>query len=157
MTSNANWSDRTDSSEPPPTNTTGLGASPSQTKIGDEHIAEFSDVFREAINARNIYAAWARKIPATEKELNKIVFRVKNKAVEPLPPKNQEAKKPAVVPPPLPSTSPRKGRKAAKRSVDADGLAPPSSLLGKLALPFVPSTLPNPSFRDFCRRRAFGR
>ncbi|GFW35164.1 MULE domain-containing protein [Trichonephila clavipes] len=131
MTSNANWSNRTYSSEPPPTITTGLGASPSQTKIGDEHIAEFSDVFREAINARNIYAAWARKltnakpsdpdvqlyhqevkkageivesllvklnvplfkIPATEKELDKIVFRVKNKAVEPLPPKNQEAKK----------------------------------------------------------------
>ncbi|GFU65076.1 RNA-directed DNA polymerase from mobile element jockey [Trichonephila clavipes] len=31
MTSNANWSDGTDSSAPPPTTTTGLGASPSQT------------------------------------------------------------------------------------------------------------------------------
>ncbi|GFU96935.1 hypothetical protein TNCV_483751 [Trichonephila clavipes] len=146
-----------------------LGYRGHQTNIGDDYIAEFSDVFREAINARNIYAAWARKltnskpsdpdvqlyhqevkkagesvesllvklnvplfkIPATEKELDKIVFRVKNKAVEPLPPKNQEAKKPAAVspPPPPPSNSSRKGRKAAKRSVDADGFAPPPKQL----------------------------
>ncbi|GFT96929.1 hypothetical protein TNCV_5107291 [Trichonephila clavipes] len=62
MTSNANWSDRTDISAPPSTTSTGLGASPSQSNISDDYIAEFSDVFREAISARNIYAAWARKL-----------------------------------------------------------------------------------------------
>ncbi|GFU18569.1 hypothetical protein TNCV_1805701 [Trichonephila clavipes] len=153
MTSITNWSDRTDSTVHPSTITTGLGASPSQTTIGDEHIAEFSDVFREAINARNIYAAWARKltnakpsypdvqlyhqevkkagetvesllvklnvplfkIPATEKELDKIVFRAKNKSVEPIPPKNQEAEKPAAVPPPPPTLPTRveRGNEAA--------------------------------------------
>ncbi|GFU83164.1 hypothetical protein TNCV_3737751 [Trichonephila clavipes] len=62
MTSIPNWSDMTDSTIQPAAITTGLGASPSQTKLGDDHIAEFSDVFREAIKARNIYAAWARKL-----------------------------------------------------------------------------------------------
>ncbi|GFT52555.1 hypothetical protein TNCV_4266971 [Trichonephila clavipes] len=62
MTSNANWSDKTDISAPPSTSSTGLGASPSQANVGDDYIAEFSDVFREAFNARNIYAAWARKL-----------------------------------------------------------------------------------------------
>ncbi|GFU73699.1 RNA-directed DNA polymerase from mobile element jockey [Trichonephila clavipes] len=62
MTSNANWSDRTDISAPPSTTSTGLGASPSQANVGDDYIAEFSDMFREAINARNIYVAWARKL-----------------------------------------------------------------------------------------------
>ncbi|GFV58224.1 hypothetical protein TNCV_1288691 [Trichonephila clavipes] len=61
MTSIPNWSEMTDSTVQPAANTTGLGASPSQTTIGDDHIAENSDVFREAIKARNIYAAWARK------------------------------------------------------------------------------------------------
>ncbi|GFS67442.1 nucleic-acid-binding protein from transposon X-element [Trichonephila clavipes] len=152
-------------------------------KINQYYIAEFSEIFREAINARNTYAAWARKltnakpsdpdvqmyrqevkkvgetveallvklnvplfkIPAMEKALDKIVFRVKNKSVKPLPPKNQEAKTPAVVsPPPLPA-SPRKGRKAAKRRMDADGFAPPlSSSLGKFALPARPLHAPPP-------------
>ncbi|GFV93660.1 RNA-directed DNA polymerase from mobile element jockey [Trichonephila clavipes] len=44
------------------TTTTGLGASPSQVTTGDELIAEKSDLFREAIRARNVYAAWARKL-----------------------------------------------------------------------------------------------
>ncbi|GFY31942.1 RNA-directed DNA polymerase from mobile element jockey [Trichonephila clavipes] len=145
MTSIPNWSEMTDSTVQPAANIKGLGASPSQTTIGDDHIAENSDVFREAIKARNIYAAWARKltnakpsdpdvqtyhmevkkagetvetllvklnvplfkIPASEKELDKIVFRVKNRPVVSTPPKNQEAEKPAAVPPP-PSNSPRK-------------------------------------------------
>ncbi|GFT88394.1 nucleic-acid-binding protein from transposon X-element [Trichonephila clavipes] len=183
MTSIPNWSEMTDSTVQPAATTTGLGASPSQTNLGDDHIAENSDVFREAIKARNIYAAWARKltnakpsdpdvqtyhmevkkagetvesllvklnvplfkIPTTEKELDKIVFRVKNKQVVSTSPKNHEAEKPAAVPPP-PSNSPRKGRKG-KRSVDADGFAPPSSLFEKLALPVCPLhlLLPPPS------------
>ncbi|GFT55648.1 hypothetical protein TNCV_1059531 [Trichonephila clavipes] len=139
MTSISNWSERTDSTDKSAATTTGLGASPSQTVIGDEYIAENSDIFREAITARKIYAAWARKltnakptdpdvqlyhqevqkagetvenllvklnvplfkIPASEKELDRIVFRVKNKPVVPTPSKNQEAAKPAAVPPPL--------------------------------------------------------
>ncbi|GFU84314.1 hypothetical protein TNCV_1252071 [Trichonephila clavipes] len=117
MTSNANWSERTDLPDPPQSTSTSLGASPSRVIAGDDHIAEFSDLFREAILARNVYAAWARKltnarpndpklqsyhqevtkagetvelllvklnvplfrIPASEKELDKIVLRVKNR------------------------------------------------------------------------------
>ncbi|GFT12359.1 hypothetical protein TNCV_3047211 [Trichonephila clavipes] len=63
MTSNSNWSDRTDSTLPPSNSTTGLGAnSPSRVTTGDEYIAGKSDIFREAICARNVYAAWARKM-----------------------------------------------------------------------------------------------
>ncbi|GFU97782.1 hypothetical protein TNCV_2532541 [Trichonephila clavipes] len=122
MTSNSNWSDRTDSTLPPSTSTTGLGAiSPSRVTTGDEYIAEKSDLFREAICARNVYAACARKmtnarpndpklqsyhqevtkagetvdfllkqldvplfkIPASEKELDKIILRLKSKVNDP--------------------------------------------------------------------------
>ncbi|GFV74994.1 hypothetical protein TNCV_4086621 [Trichonephila clavipes] len=62
MTSIANWSERTDSTTNPSTTTTGLGASPSRVTTGDELIAEKSDLFREAIRARNVYVAWARKM-----------------------------------------------------------------------------------------------
>ncbi|GFX42370.1 hypothetical protein TNCV_110901 [Trichonephila clavipes] len=61
MTSITNWSERTDSTDTS-TTTTGLGASPSRVTTGDELIAEKSDLFREAIRARNVYAAWARKL-----------------------------------------------------------------------------------------------
>ncbi|GFQ71543.1 hypothetical protein TNCT_551351, partial [Trichonephila clavata] len=110
----------------PITSTPNLGAkSPSQASLGDDYIAENSDLFRETIKARNVYAAWARKltqakpqdpalqsyhtelgaageivsnllqrlqvplfkIPATEKILDRIVLRARNKIVE-LPPKN---------------------------------------------------------------------
>ncbi|GFU13406.1 RNA-directed DNA polymerase from mobile element jockey [Trichonephila clavipes] len=200
------WSERTDVSASPSTTSTGLGASPSRTNVGDDSIAEFSDVFREAINARNIYAAWARKltnakpsdpdvqtyhqevkkwprprvaeqcdvniqsinqevkkagetvealliklnvplfkIPATGKELDKIVFRLKNKSVELLPPKNQEAKKPAAVSPPLPSLLSPKGQKSgeAKRRCRRF-CSPPSSLLEQFALPARPLHPPHP-------------
>ncbi|GFS88772.1 hypothetical protein TNCV_4816661 [Trichonephila clavipes] len=121
MTSIPNWSDMTDSTVQPAATTTGLGASPSRVTTGDELIAEKSDLFREAIRARNVYAAWARKltnarpndpklqefhqevtkagesvnsllmqldvplfrIPASEKELDKILLRLKNKPVKP--------------------------------------------------------------------------
>ncbi|GFY08527.1 hypothetical protein TNCV_809601 [Trichonephila clavipes] len=42
------------------------------------------------------------KIPASEKELDRIIFRLKNKRTEPSPAKNREAKKPAAVSPPHP-------------------------------------------------------
>ncbi|GFS59775.1 hypothetical protein TNCV_332301 [Trichonephila clavipes] len=180
MTSITNWSERTDSTVTL-TTTTGLGASPSQVTTGDELIAEKSDLFREAIRARNVYAAWARKltnarpndpklqeyhqevtkagervnlllsqldvplfrIPASEKELDKILIRLKNKPIDPPVVKNQKSKTAAV--PPSPPASPRKGKKAGKRSVDSEGFAPPpSSLLGKLALPARPPHLPLP-------------
>ncbi|GFW10502.1 hypothetical protein TNCV_892971 [Trichonephila clavipes] len=57
------------------------------------------------------------KIPASEKELDRIILREKNKTI--VSPKKQEEKKPAAAPPP-PSSSPRKGRKGAKRTVDSD-------------------------------------
>ncbi|GFT94710.1 hypothetical protein TNCV_435151 [Trichonephila clavipes] len=185
MTSITNWSERTDSTDTS-TTTTGLGASPSRVTTGDELIAEKSDLFREAIRARNVYAAWARKltnarpndpklqefhqeitkagesvnsllsqldvplfrIPASEKELDKIQIRLKNKPIDPPAVKNHESKTAAV--PPSPPASPRKGKKAGKRSVDSEGFAPPSSLLGKLALPVCPLHLLLPLFRDFC-------
>ncbi|GFS49829.1 hypothetical protein TNIN_64161 [Trichonephila inaurata madagascariensis] len=63
MTSNSNWSDRTDNHNEQSSTTEGLGASsPSRMTFGDEFIVENSDVFRETIRARNIYAAWARKL-----------------------------------------------------------------------------------------------
>ncbi|GFX52980.1 hypothetical protein TNCV_3228481 [Trichonephila clavipes] len=134
------------------------------------------NIFREAITARKIYAAWARKltnakptdpdvqlyhqevkkkagetvenllvklnvplfkIPASEKELDRIVFRVKNKPVVPTPSKNQEAAKPAAVPPP-PPTLPARVEKGNEASIRTASLPPPSSLLGKLALPVRP-------------------
>ncbi|GFT57489.1 hypothetical protein TNCV_971141 [Trichonephila clavipes] len=56
MTSTTDWSERTDTTEQQPPN------SPSRMIAGDDHIAECSDLFREAIQARNVYAAWARKL-----------------------------------------------------------------------------------------------
>ncbi|GFU59793.1 hypothetical protein TNCV_4343491 [Trichonephila clavipes] len=62
MTSTTNWSDRADLPDLPQTTPTSLGVSPSRIIAGDDHIAEFSDLFREAIQARNVYVAWARKL-----------------------------------------------------------------------------------------------
>ncbi|GFT55661.1 hypothetical protein TNCV_1059651 [Trichonephila clavipes] len=184
MTSIPNWSDMTDSSVQPAATTTGLGASPSRVTTGDELIAEKSDLFREAIRARNVYAAWARKltnarpndpklqefhqevtkagesvnslltqldvplfrIPASEKELDKILLRLKNKPIDPPAVKNQESKTAAV--PPSPPASPRKGKKAGKRSVDSEGFAPPPKQLvrkarsPRLSPPPSPTPLP---------------
>ncbi|GFR29786.1 hypothetical protein TNCT_659361 [Trichonephila clavata] len=56
------WSDRTNATSPL---VTGLGAncdSPSRKSFGDDFIVENSDVFREAIKARNVYTTWARKL-----------------------------------------------------------------------------------------------
>ncbi|GFW21993.1 zinc finger protein [Trichonephila clavipes] len=176
MTSTTDWSERTDDTEKQPPN------SPSRMIAGDDHIAECSDLFREAIQARNVYAAWARKltnarpndpklqsyhqevtkagesvelllvklnvplfrIPASEKELDKIILRVKNRVSDPPAEKNEEEKKPAAVPPP-PSSPRSKGRKA-KRSVDADGFAPPKQLVRKVRSPrSTPPPSPTPS------------
>ncbi|GFR34149.1 RNA-directed DNA polymerase from mobile element jockey [Trichonephila clavata] len=170
MTSCANesWSERTDDSTPM-TSTPNLGAkSPSQALLGDDYIAENSDLFRETIKARNVYAAWARKltqakpqdpalqsyhlelsksgeivsnlllrlqvplfkIPATEKILDRIVLRVRNKSTE-LPSKNHEEKTEtaatAAVPPPLSSSPMAKNQK--RRKTDADGFSPPAKHL----------------------------
>ncbi|GFU07910.1 hypothetical protein TNCV_2806681 [Trichonephila clavipes] len=56
MTSTTDWSERTDDTEKQPP------ISPPRMIAGDDHIAECSDLFREAIQARNVYAAWARKL-----------------------------------------------------------------------------------------------
>ncbi|GFS49818.1 hypothetical protein TNCV_4344741 [Trichonephila clavipes] len=162
MTSITNWSERTDSTVTL-TTTTGLGASPSQVTTGDELIAEKSDLFREAIRARNVYAAWARKltnarpndpklqeyhqevtkagervnlllsqldvplfrIPASEKELDKILIRLKNKPIDP--PCCEEPEVENGSGSSLTPASPRKGKKAGKRSVDSEGFAPPQA------------------------------
>ncbi|GFW12241.1 hypothetical protein TNCV_5111861 [Trichonephila clavipes] len=57
------WSDRTMQSSEPGTATAGVGAfSPSRLCFDDAFIVENSDLFRETIIARNVYAAWARKL-----------------------------------------------------------------------------------------------
>ncbi|GFT43672.1 hypothetical protein TNCV_1060331, partial [Trichonephila clavipes] len=142
-----------DSTSPPSTSTTGLRAiSPSQVITGDEYIAEKSDLFREAICARNVYAAWARKmtnarpndpklqsyhqevtkagetvdsllkqldvplfkIPASEKELDKIILRLKSKVIDLPATKIQEEKTAAVLPPspPLPERAEKRRSEA---------------------------------------------
>ncbi|GFT97075.1 zinc finger protein [Trichonephila clavipes] len=63
MTSTESWSERTTQSTEPGTVTAGVGAiSPSRLCFADAFIVEHSDLFREAIIARNVYAAWARKL-----------------------------------------------------------------------------------------------
>ncbi|GFU19663.1 hypothetical protein TNCV_2814451 [Trichonephila clavipes] len=128
MTSIESWSERTEHLSNTQINTAGLGAtSPSRTCIGDEYIAEHSDLFRETIVARNVYAAWARKLTTAkpdDPELQNIHLEV-GKSL-----KNQEAKKPAAVSPPSPASPRSKGRKA-KRSVDSDGFTPPKQLVRK--------------------------
>ncbi|GFW59864.1 uncharacterized protein TNCV_2917461 [Trichonephila clavipes] len=187
MTSIPNWSDMTDSSVQPAATTTGLGASPSRVTTGDKLIAEKSDLFREAIRARNVYAAWARKltnarpndpklqefhqevtkagesvnslltqldvplfrIPASEKELDKILLRLKNKPIDPPTVKNQEAKKAAVPPspPPLPVREKRRENEASTLTASL----PPKQLVRKARSPRLsPPPSPTPPFRDFC-------
>ncbi|GFT44229.1 hypothetical protein TNCV_2648961 [Trichonephila clavipes] len=151
------------------------------------------DLFREAIQARNVYAAWARKltnarpndpklqsyhqevtkagesvelllvklnvplfrIPVSEKELDKIVLRVKNRVSDPPAEKNEEEKK-AGSGSSSPASPRSKGRKA-KRSNDADGFAPPSNLFEKFALLARTPSLANPFFRAYFGQRYFGR
>ncbi|GFQ85518.1 hypothetical protein TNCT_249061 [Trichonephila clavata] len=139
------WSERTDVSTSP--SATGLGAncvSPSRKSFGDDFIVENSDVFREAIKARNVYAAWARKltqakpsdpdlqnfhlqvgksgeivnnlliklqvplfkIPASEKELDKIILRSKTQVVEPAAAAKNQEEKPLPAAPSSPPPSP---------------------------------------------------
>ncbi|GFT01923.1 nucleic-acid-binding protein from transposon X-element [Trichonephila clavipes] len=117
MTSIANWSERTDSTNTS-TTTTGLGASPSRVTTGDELIAEKSDLFREAIRARNVYAAWARKMTNARpndpklqefhQEVTKAVYseepRVENgSGSSPSPPPLPESSLSPLVPPPSPT------------------------------------------------------
>ncbi|GFV18555.1 hypothetical protein TNCV_2871881 [Trichonephila clavipes] len=135
MTSITNWSERTDSTVTL-TTTTGLGASPSQVTTGDELIAEKSDLFREAIRARNVYAAWARKL--TNAKPNDPKLQEYHQEVTKAEPEVENGSGPSS-PPPLPARV-----KGGKRSVDSEGFAPPSSLLGKLALPARPPTFPTP-------------
>ncbi|GFW38946.1 zinc finger protein [Trichonephila clavipes] len=186
MTSAESWSERTMQSTEPETATAGVGAiSPSRLYFDDAYIVENSDLFRETIIARNVYAAWARKlttakpndpdlqnihmevsksgeivsthlakldvplfkIPASEKELDRIILREKNKNVAS--PKKREEKKPAVVPPPplplparverqrrelstptasLPQTTSQESRKArSPRSYPPPSPTPPSA------------------------------
>ncbi|GFV26952.1 zinc finger protein [Trichonephila clavipes] len=127
MTSISNWSERTDSTDKSAATTTGLGASPSQTVIGDEYIAENSDIFREAITARKIYAAWARKLTnAKPTDPDVQLYHQEVQKAEPRGGKTGSG--------PSSPNSPRKGRKG-KRSVDSDGFAPPKQLVRKARSP----------------------
>ncbi|GFV66531.1 hypothetical protein TNCV_2276181 [Trichonephila clavipes] len=131
MTSSTDWSERTVDTEHQPPN------SPSRVIAGDDHIAECSDLFREAIKARNVYAAWARKL--TNARPNDPMMQSyspggdEGRVSDPPAEKKNEEKKPKAVSPPPPASPRSKGRKA-KRSVHADGFAPPSNLFEKFAL-----------------------
>ncbi|GFW16137.1 hypothetical protein TNCV_3078011 [Trichonephila clavipes] len=181
MTSSTNWSERTDVTEQQPPN------SPSRIIAGDDHIAECSDLFREAIQARNVYAAWARKltnarpndpmmqsyhqevkkagenvelllvklnvplfrIPASEKELEKIILRVKNRVSDPPAEKKNEEKKPkAVSPPPPPHPVQRVERRNGASMLTAS-LPPPKQLVRKVRSPRSTPSLANPFFRAY--------
>ncbi|GFV07514.1 RNA-directed DNA polymerase from mobile element jockey [Trichonephila clavipes] len=170
MTSSTNWSERTDVTEQQPPN------SPSRMIAGDDHIAECSDLFREA---RNVYAAWARKltnarpndpmmqsyhqevtkagenvellvklnvplfrIPASEKELEKIILRVKNRVSDPPAEKKNEEKKPKAVSPPHPVQRVERRNGASMLTASL----PPNNLFEKftlLARPPPPSPTPS--------------
>ncbi|GFU83153.1 hypothetical protein TNCV_3737641 [Trichonephila clavipes] len=186
MTSTTDWSERTDDTEQQPPN------SPSRMIAGDDHIAECSDLFREAIQARNVYAAWARKltnarpndpklqsyhqevtkagesvelllvklnvplfrIPASEKELDKIILRVKNRVSDPPAEKNEEEKKPAAVPPPPPHPVQRVERRNEASMLTA---SLPKQLVRKVRSPRSTPSLANPFFRAYFGQRYFGR
>ncbi|GFT03805.1 hypothetical protein TNCV_3608311 [Trichonephila clavipes] len=88
------------------------------------------------------------RIPASEKELEKIILRVKSRVSDPPAEKKNEEKKPKAVSPPPPASPRSKGRKA-KRSVDADGFAPPKQLVRKVRSPRSTPSLANPFFRAY--------
>ncbi|GFU68796.1 hypothetical protein TNCV_2576571 [Trichonephila clavipes] len=134
MTSSTDWSERTDVTKQQPPN------SPSRIIAGDDHIAECSDLFREAIQARNVYAAWARKL--TNARPNDPMMQSYHQEVTKAEEERGEKAESGFSSSPA---SPRsKGRKA-KRSVDADGFAPPSNLFEKFALLARPPPSPTPS------------
>ncbi|GFW34853.1 hypothetical protein TNCV_432491 [Trichonephila clavipes] len=107
-----------------------------------------SDLFRETIIARNVYAAWARKLttakPTSDPDLSKhplkspnqepdrIILREKNKTI--VSPKKQEEKKAGSGSSP-PLFLPRKGRKGAKQNRRLGRLRSPKQLVRKFALP----------------------
>ncbi|GFX42644.1 hypothetical protein TNCV_2689441 [Trichonephila clavipes] len=164
MTTSADsWSDRTRASSDSGTATAGVGAtSPSRLCFDDAFVVENSDLFRETIITRNVYAAWARKlttakpndpdlqkihvevrksgeivsthlakldvplfkIPASEKELDRIILREKNRTVAS--PKKQEEKKPAAAPPP-PLPLPARVEKARREPSTPTASLPPSN------------------------------
>ncbi|GFR01787.1 hypothetical protein TNCT_415951 [Trichonephila clavata] len=136
---NGNWSDRSDAPSEP--STTGLGASsdsPSRKTFGDDFIVENSDIYREAIRARNVYAAWARKLTQAKtndqdlQNYHQELGKSGEMVVEPAA-KNQEEKTLPVAPS-TPPPSPRSvKKKREKRRADEQGFIPPGSLCGKSA------------------------
>ncbi|GFU68490.1 hypothetical protein TNCV_323681 [Trichonephila clavipes] len=83
------------------------------------------------------------KIPASEKELHKIILRLKNKVNDHPAAKNREEKTAAVVPPP--PAFPRSKSSKAKRSVNSDGFAPSPKQLVRKSLSPRSSPPPSPS------------
>ncbi|GFS67794.1 hypothetical protein TNCV_4364461 [Trichonephila clavipes] len=183
MTTSADsWSDRTMQSNDSGTATAGVGAvSPSRLCFDDAFIVENSDLFRETIIARNVCAAWARKlttakpndpelqnihmevaksgeivsthlakldvplfkIPAPEKELDRIILREKNKTIAS--PKKREEKRPAAVPPP-PLPLPARVEKARREPSTPTASLPPKQLVRKARSPrSTPPPSPTPS------------
>ncbi|GFV93316.1 hypothetical protein TNCV_3685391 [Trichonephila clavipes] len=137
MTSIESWSERTEHSSNTQINTAGLGAiSPSRTCIGNEYIAEHSDLFRETIVARNVYSAWARKLTTAkpdDPDFQNIHLEV-GKSV-----KNQETKKPAAVSPPPPPPHPvQRVERRNEASIPMASLPPSSSFVKRAPLPVRP-------------------
>ncbi|GFU96930.1 nucleic-acid-binding protein from transposon X-element [Trichonephila clavipes] len=125
MTSAESWSERTTQSTEPGTN---------------------SDLFRETIVAQNVYAAWARKLTnakPNDPDLQTIPMEVSKSEQECRFSKEARGEKAGSGSSP-PSTSPRKGRKAAKRTVDSDGFVPPTTCQESSLSPLVPPLSPTP-------------
>ncbi|GFU06088.1 hypothetical protein NPIL_111831 [Nephila pilipes] len=147
-----NWSDRTDKAieqsienAKPTTNSdqgAALPASPSSKIYSEEFFAVNFSITRRAIQGRNAYAAWARKLGSTKKddpeflrvheenqELDQLVENYNN------PTKSQEEAVPKVVSTPLrqdrPESAPQ-GKKSTKRTRDSEGfISPPKHLTRK--------------------------
>ncbi|GFW86197.1 hypothetical protein TNCV_4779091 [Trichonephila clavipes] len=88
------------------------------------------------------------KIPASEKELHKIILRLKNKVNDHPAAKNREEKTAAAVPPPPPPPFPvQRVVRRNEASIRTASLPPPSSLLENRSLPVLPLHPPHPPFR----------
>ncbi|GFW61233.1 nucleic-acid-binding protein from transposon X-element, partial [Trichonephila clavipes] len=116
MTSNSNWSDRTDSTTPINFNH-GLG---SYFAISSHH--------RRRIYCREIRPLREKRSALETAGQNYSSFEEQGQR----PSRNEELRGENGS---GSSSSPRKGRKAAKQSVNADGIVPPKQLIRKLALP----------------------
>ncbi|GFQ89906.1 hypothetical protein TNCT_515981 [Trichonephila clavata] len=152
-TDNGNWSDRTDVPSEP--STTGLGATHPRERPSEMISSSRTQMFSERLSKQGMCEVVNNfliklqvplfKIPASEKELDRIILRAKTKVVEPAAKNHEE--KPLPVAPSTPSPSPCSvKKKRGKRRVDEQGFIPPKQLVRKKhTTTALPSTSTAPS------------